>query len=262
MRYEWYADVFWLTCFLTDLIAFLTAAFVDGQRVKPGRGVAAAALSAFMETILFVVMNRYIRYRMAMAFGINPLLILIFMRPKGLKEFFKGYLTVCGVILFIGGVQSFLGETGGGNGHQSFWLILEALVSAGLICFLKLRRGYRQNLCQEELVYKGQHMMLKGFCDTGNMLRDPYTGKPVSIAGEHVIGEKTEEGAGVRYIPYRTLGNEHGLLKVLTVDKMYIYLPGKKLEVMRPVIGLKENGLLEEKSVDLILNGALLTERG
>ena len=31
---------------------------------------------------------------------------------------------------------------------------------------------------------------------------------------------------------------------------------------MRPVIGLKENGLLEEKSVDLILNGALLTERG
>lgn len=72
MRYEWYADVFWLTCFLTDLIAFLTAAFVDGQRVKPGRGVAVAALSAFMETILFVVMNRYIRYRMVMAFGIDP----------------------------------------------------------------------------------------------------------------------------------------------------------------------------------------------
>ena len=33
---------------------------------------------------------------------------------------------------------------------------------------------------------------------------------------------------------------------------MYIYLPGKKLEVMRPVIGLKESGLLEEKSVDEI----------
>ena len=53
---------------------------------------------------------------------------------------------------------------------------------------------------------------------------------------------------------------EHGLLKVLTIDKMYIYLPGKKLEVEKPVIGLKESGLMGQGNVQLILNGALLSE--
>lgn len=262
MRYEWYADVFWLTCFLTDLIAFLAASFVSGKRVRPGRCSAAAVLSAFMETFLFVVMSRYIVYRLTIALAVNPFLTGIIMRPKNLKEFLQGYITVCGVILFTGGVQSFFMAAVSRPEHQNFWLLILALISAGIICFLRLKKEYRQNLCEAELVYNGRHIMLRAFYDTGNMLRDPYTGKPVSIAAENVFDEKTEELAGVRYIPYRTLGTSHGLLKVLTIDKMCIYLPGRKLEVMSPVIGLKENGLLEEKSVGLILNSSLLTENG
>ena len=261
MRYEWYADVFWLTGFLTDLTAFLTASFAAGKRLRPGRCAAAAGVSAGMETLLFALMKSWTAYRLTVILGVDPLVLLLFMRPERGKEFFKGYLTVCGVILFMGGAQTLFLQTGAGNGEPGFWLLLPALAAAGVICLLKLRKGYHQNLCQAELIYHGRHIMLKAFCDTGNMLRDPYTGKPVSIAAETVFSdEKTKEPAGVRYIPYRTLGEEHGLLKVLTIEKMYIYLPGKKLEVTGPVIGLKDSGLLEEKSVGLILNGALLTE--
>ena len=262
MQYEWYIDAFWLTSFLIDSIAFLTALLVTGKQIRTLRCVLAALLGAGAETVCFLLMSDYFLYRIVIMAVVNPLLILAFMRPGNWKEFIKSYLTVCGVILFIGGVQTCFMQCAFIRFRQNVWYVILAAAAAAIICYIKCRKNYSQNLCEAKLCYGERHVLLKAFCDTGNLLKDPFTAKPVSIADDSIFKEAfPDEDAKIRYIPYRTLGMEHGLLKVLTIDKMYIYLPGKKLEVEKPVIGLQESGLMGQGNVQLILNGALLSEK-
>ncbi|MCU6760931.1 sigma-E processing peptidase SpoIIGA [uncultured Roseburia sp.] len=261
MQYEWYIDAFWLTSFFIDSIAFLTAVLVMGKQVRAFRCILAALLGASAETACFLLMSDYFLYRITVMAVINPLLLFILMKPGRWKEFLKGYLTVCGVILFIGGVQTCFMQYVPIRSRQNIWYVILAAAAAVIICYIKCRRNYSQNLCEAKLIYGKRQVLLKAFCDTGNLLKDPFTAKPVSIADFCVFGpDFPNEDVKIRYIPYRTLGMEHGLLKVLTIDKMYIYLPGKKLEVEKPVIGLKESGLMGQGNVQLILNGALLSE--
>ena len=64
----------------------------------------------------------------------------------------------------------------------------------------------------------------EGLVDTGNSLRDPVSGRPVSVCTEPVLQalvEKSGKELFPRLIPYQTVA-EHGLLKAYVLDRMEI----------------------------------------
>ena len=260
MQYEWYVDTFWLTNSAIDSVAFLAAAFLLKKPVKFLRCLVGGCISASVSTGLFLLLDQFLWYQLFLLFVLQPLLICFLFRPKNLSLLLKACLVVNGVLLFAGGIQNCLWQVPICRKYPALWCLLLSSLAALGICKLSVGRQYRQSLCDVELRHREQKLMLQAFCDTGNLLKDPYTHQPVSIASAQALGNGfLQKDEYIRYIPYRTLGMEHGCMKVLTIDKMYIYLPGKKLEVDRPVIGLSQQDLLEQGKVQLILNGALLS---
>lgn len=261
-RYEWYADVFWLTGFLTDLSVFLAASVLERQRIRLGRCALAAFFSALTETLLFIFMNRWFLYRAIVLFVIDPCIAFFLYHPLGLQGIFRIWMTISGILLFTGGVQTCCLQFFPAGTGSTVFLIFFAMLSAVIVCLGKIRGMYRRQICEAELFIKDTKVTLKAFCDTGNMLMDPYTGSPVSIAAlESISNLDFHKKVSVRLIPFRTIGTEGSLMPVITIDKMNIYLPGRKLEVAHPVIGLKEGKLTGQNDVQMILNNALLTDR-
>ena len=104
------------------------------------------------------------------------------------------------------------------------------IAAAGAIC-LMCAFGFRGRIGQSrflpvELSYGGKQMHLTALCDTGNMLRDAVTGRPVLVVGAEVaqklLGLSGEQIAspvetvgtlpGLRLIPYRSVGKKGGML--------------------------------------------------
>lgn len=65
--------------------------------------------------------------------------------------------------------------------------------------------------------------------DSGNSLKDPYTGRPVCVLDEETakkLGISTEKA--VRLIPYHSIGRAHGLLRAVTVSELYLRKDGQE----------------------------------
>lgn len=116
----------------------------------------------------------------------------------------------------------------------------------GLVYLLKKIRHQVQIYYEVELIYQEEHVLLKGLLDTGNGLREPFSQKPVSVVCyEDVKGilpislaqfiekyyqegdvlvtpESMKQYAGIRWIPYHSIGKEQGMLLGIVIPEMVI----------------------------------------
>ena len=96
--------------------------------------------------------------------------------------------------------------------------------------------------------------------DTGNELRDWYTGEPVNIIDPEtaaVISERVESENGFRLVPYRCVSGE-ALMKVFRVKKMCVHM-GDDRWVEKPLLGIGEEGLSGNREYEMILNPAIFS---
>ena len=115
-----------------------------------------------------------------------------------------------------------------------------ALSCGALWCFagfLEKRRLLRSRLCRAEVTAFGQKLLLRGFVDTGNLLRDPLTGCPVYLlsadTAAKLLGDRERR---VCYpVPYRAVGGETGKLDGFLPEEVRIYPDLKKEEEGHPV---------------------------
>ncbi len=124
-----------------------------------------------------------------------------------------------------------------------------ALSAAGLVIvfgilekIMKVYKRQSENFREIALYYRGSCIHIRGFADTGNQLRDPFTMQPVSIVSKETWEELLleQETPLCRMIPYKTVGNANGLLQSVQIDYMAIS-EGKESKIIeRPIIALTE----------------------
>ncbi len=121
-----------------------------------------------------------------------------------------------------------------------------------LCVYLAADRSAGNKRITVELDYNGKKLTLSGIADTGNLLRDPVTGKGVLIinaaSAEALTGLSCEELSqpvrtlsegklpGLRLIPYHTAGQSGGMLLALRIRNVKINdWKGSSLVAFAPV---------------------------
>ena len=96
--------------------------------------------------------------------------------------------------------------------------------------------------------------MLHGIVDTGNQLTDKYTGKPVNVMDksyfENVLYQINDYGRlKYHFIPYRTIGNNEGIIEVITSDYMYISGKDETKAYKGALIGLSDRKGITKRGI-------------
>lgn len=178
---------------------------------------------------------------------------------KDRKHFLENWLFIYLTILFLGGIMEW--EASLGIPVTFFWMkaIMAAVFLSIATIYFTQKRDFMEQIFRVDIVHQGKTWEVNGYWDSGNLLQDPYNGKPVNILqaklAEQIFSEQNDF---MRLIPYCSLGNTNGLLSVYNADKMYIYQGKERLEVEPAVFGIAEAGLLEDKEYDVILQASML----
>ena len=257
MEYEWYADIFFLTNLFMDFTGILAAAVSCNRPLRWKRTVLFCSISVVVSMILMIKLSNYLIYRLIVHIVINPLMMAFIFKPEGWSEFFRMLLTVYLIFFLAGGVQeSFLLQVGRGGG----WQILLCGIFAIAAWLIYMRRFQTlKYVCTVDLWLNGEKITVAAFCDSGNMLSSPTSGKPVSILQEEAVRCWNTEELKKEQVCYHTVSEKQGYLQVVTLDKMDIYMRGTTRQINAPAIGLYAGTLMERLRVQMLLPNAYMS---
>lgn len=144
------------------------------------------------------------------------------------------------------------------NGLSLNFSVLLLLSPIIIFFYVKQARELRENYSKyyniDVYLKSGKVLELNAFLDTGNKLVDPYFKKPIILINKNKIDFSYSDD-NILIVPYDSLNN-HGLLKCIIPDKVYIDKVGIKNNFL---IGISEDDIKMD-GVDCILNSKLLEE--
>lgn len=113
----------------------------------------------------------------------------------------------------------------------------------------KIKTNY-SNYYQIDIYLKDKpKITTNAYLDTGNKLKDPYTGKSIILVSKKVINKEVGK---IVLVPYNTI-DSHNLLKCFSPEKIYIHKVGERKKVLIGIID--EVGI---EGAECILNQKLL----
>lgn len=218
---------------------------------------------AILASVLSLLLHIYILntgFRtILLHFGLNTGMTMVAFGWKDKRFFLENWLFIYLVILLLGGIMEW--EASLGIPVSFFWVkaIVAAFLLTGVTIYLMQKKDFMERILKVDIIHHGRRWELNGYWDSGNLLQDPYNGRPVNILqaklAEQIFAEQSDYS---RLIPYCSLGNTNGLLSVYNAEKMYIYQGEKRVTVEPAVFGIAEAGLLEGKEYDVILQASML----
>lgn len=271
MKYVVYLDVFFLVNLVMDLIILKLAALY----IKPQTTFARCLLGAICGSLLsiFSLSISYENMIIHMLFSyifITFIMVLVSYGKSSLKQTLIRSAILYLVTIFLGGMFNFIYSfTYFGyilqsifNGFLSsvnmIWMLGATFVSYIILNMMNLI--WRRSRSGSMLVWviinlDGRSKSIKGLIDSGNSLTDPYTGKNVHIVTIDSIKELFDGVSvydkGFKLIPFRSLGENNGLIKAITFDEILVYREDEKIQ------GTKEEIYVEKLPIIGLYNGCL-----
>lgn len=259
MYYEFYIDIFFLENVMMDyLVLTLTGSILRRNR-NPLRILLASLTGAAGACMLVVSPIRHMPGVLIPGYVLTALLMVWIGFGFSQKRMLaKGVLCFGGTAFLLGGIFQALAS--------QFSLPMPALAfcSAGILTLFL--RGYRsvkfrtQNYYDVTLGLHGKTVCVRGLRDTGNQLKDPVTGKPVSILSCDAAKELLDKDVKMFYIPYHSIGKSSGLLPGMTLDYMSIRREKDLQRLERPVIAVSKEPVNRDGKYQMILHPALLED--
>lgn len=255
MDITFYADIFLMVNWYMDFLTFYAVGKLLAFRAKVRKILFFSFLESLAGLLCFLLLRQYVMYQLISHFILGPIFLYALFWPKQKEDFWKSWIASYLIMLYMGGFV----EWGVENTGISFpWiLVLTTLPVLLLTAMARWRRHKVATLFQVSVYVNERQVALSAYFDSGNLLIDPFTGKAVHIMG-HKKAEKLEiSKEKCRWIPFRSLGQEHGLLQVFTADKMEIRNECGSTEVASAVIGITDEKQFQGRNYEMILNAAV-----
>ncbi len=280
MRTILYIDVYFLLNGMMDtVILVLTGRFLK-RKLRWGRIVSAAVLGSVWTCVTAALAWSGFWITLVGMTLVAGLMSWIAYPTGEFREWLRSFLCLyLSAVLVGGGVHIFYDNTMFGRFWQ-LWIagtpveaisvyLLAAAMAA--VCFAvywgnRYREASmnRERMQEVTLFCQGRSLTVMALWDSGNQLQDPFTGRAVHVVEAEVMGALFDHsrsdisdpipGQLYRLIPCRSLGDSHGLLPVLTLDRM-ILADGVVIE--SPVIGLSKTKLSADHSYQMLLHSTL-----
>lgn len=262
MVYELYVDSLFLVNFVMNLY-LLILVNRSTLRTATRRGMVLGAFAGAVVYLLpFLVSGpAWLKWSFSLSAGAGLMIVIAF-HPGTIRAFFKMLrqlfwysFLMGGLLLFAGSTMPFLQRFAGG---------ICGVLGLGALGFLLAgyiqnadRRQRRAASCKAVLIYGKTRVCTTALLDSGNSLREPISGKPVSIidAGLYQALWKGEKPF-YRAIPYHSIGRARGILKGYLLPELELELDGVTKHIRDVYVAVCE----EETRVGMILNPAVLEE--
>lgn len=274
-----YLDIVFIENLVMNLSVILSEAILLNSLNKLIRKIGSAlfATAYYILTLIFPKLSGFQVF-------VGILIILIAFRPRNLKLLIKQVFLFYFINFVFAGTSFALMCAFNKDKFSIFNGVVIGnfdvfkVFLAGIIAIIMLTYFFRK---RSKHVFKDVVISISGkvkeirlLLDTGNLLREPYTGKPVMIveksALKNVIDEelfndleKMLKGGeiipdGMFLIPYRSLGNSLGFLLGIKPDFVTLKKNGKKF--CNVVIGICNENISETKSYSGIFGLETLDE--
>lgn len=253
-----YADILFLTDFFMTLFVLVCARLF----LKKKRSVllcVAAALTASAGFCAVVLWEKAALLNNAAGFCILAVItVFISYLPKSLSELIRLFLLVNCIALFTGGILCglfFFSGAGSPLGESVIYGIRR--ITSGMLLFFTavsyifikvVCNIFRSSVIKKQMKYtvrlrlKNREVSFAAIGDTGNSLKDPVTGNGVIIAEYGVLApilpfgrdhdrdirdiydyiSEYADDIKLRLLPYRSLGNENGVMLCFSPDSVFI----------------------------------------
>lgn len=256
MYYELYVDILFLVNFMMDYILLLLVKKILKCTATLGN-IALGALVGALLTCLVVALPipwwfiKFLLYHV----GVNVLMLKLALHLQWDKKLWKAIFLLYISSFLLGGMLEYVRQYVE-IGSLFFILAIGCYyVSSGVWKILSLIFKTGQCRCDVDLYMNGRCVTVPALIDTGNTLRDKFTGKAVSIiesqtAQELLDGEIPE---GLRYISYHTIGRKNAVMPVVVLDGLRIVGEGEKW-VDKPMIGISEEKISSDGEYRMIIN--------
>ena len=235
-----YYEVYILVNFMMDVLILFS---VKALMKMPGsmKRVIAGGLVGSGLSCLVVILRLPVGITMAVLHMlVSSGMVVCGLKIRSFSEFLKCYILLYFVSVLIGGILGMLKP---------------------YVKYTSLYQKEDLKICRIILYQEGSCCEIRGLWDTGNVLKDPLSEKPVCILEQSTIekltGEK-ENLKGFRLIPYRTVGKS-GVMPVFELEKMYIVQ--KKQWIYHPLVGICEEQISEQGMYQMIINPEILGGR-
>lgn len=254
MYYELYIDVLFLENFLMDYILLLITKHVLCSREPVWRICLAALAGALATCVVVAVRIPYTFIKYGLFYLIIPgIMLIVGLRIRKGPELARGMITLYIGGFLTGGIFSFLGQYAQVGSLFFALAIVSYYLASGALKMLSLLFHFGEIHCEVRLVYGERTCSAAAVIDTGNHLRDPVSGKAVSIITRHMAEKlmSLEELKSLRKIEYHTIGKGRGMLPVITIDSLWI--EGEEQSYEKPMIAVSDDASFGTR-YDMILN--------
>lgn len=148
-------------------------------------------------------------------------------------------------------------------------VLITYLVTNFILKEINIKKDNKVRIYKIKLSINERSTYVNALLDTGNLLKEPISGRDVHIIEAEVlkdiIGEDYLKNGVYRIIPYNSVGNEKGILPGIEADCMEIYIGGEKsvIKIDKPLIAIYDKrlsskgeffGLLNNSVNELIVN--------
>ena len=186
---------------------------------------------------------------------VNTCMIRVGLKIKNIRSFLKAIIMLYIGSILLGGIMEAFRQYVRVGSLFFVIAILGYYIVLGIWKFISYMQRWNQCHCKVDLYLGDKKYQIKGLIDTGNALRDPISGKPVSILdramAKRFFGE--EYLKDVRYVPYQTIGKKAGVLPAVQFERMCIW-KDTPCWVEKPLIAISEEAISIGGEYEMILN--------
>lgn len=186
---------------------------------------------------------------------VNTCMIRVGLKIKNIPAFVKALIMLYIGGFLLGGIMEYFSQYVRIGSLFLIVAIAGYYMVLGIWKFISYLQRWNQSHCEVDLYINDKKYQVNALIDTGNGLRDPISGQPVSVLEQKIARKLLEEKdeKNFRYVPYRTVGKSEGVLPVFRVDRMCVHRDTDAW-IETPLIGISEEEISAEGEYEMILN--------
>ena len=269
-----YLDIILIENILMNYIILYATGFIQKQKIKQIRLIISSTLGGAYAIISYLnIIPIYSNFFMKILLSI--IMIYVAFNIQNIKRLLKTILLFYLSSFVMGGCALALlyiinpENINFKNGVLIGTYPMKVTLIAGVVGFLIIQISFQINkrqmkkkdmICDLEISINKKKIKLKSYVDTGNMLKEPLTQEPVIIVEkeklnniinvniEEILGgdDKKIEKIKFRIIPFKTIGNENGILIGIKPDFVKIIFEDNEKNVENVIIGMYDKKIGKE----------------